>query len=123
LVLCLFAIYRAASNPEAARLLQPSVDILKLILTASAGWGLIVLYASSNSQNRISKETSRFFHDDVMGAFRDNGFSTVLPAHEGFGVELVKNKAGTAIFALSSHGKTVLLFWCRLNVYELSIVF
>ncbi|HUH61211.1 MAG TPA: hypothetical protein VL001_14190 [Candidimonas sp.] len=122
LTLCSIAIYLAASKPALISLLQPSVELLKLILAGSGGWGLIVLYASSNSQNRIKKETLRFFDQDITNTFHENGYSTT-PATNGLGVQLIRNMAGSAVFALSNQGERVLLLWCRLNVYELSIVF
>lgn len=54
-----------AVDGQVQRLGNVSADALKLLLTAAAGWVLVLLYTSSNSFGRIERETVAFLTRDL----------------------------------------------------------
>lgn len=116
----IYLLYLFATQPAYDSLMQPAFDLLKLILTGFAFWGLIFLYASSNSPERIRRETSRFFAEDLLRAFTDNGYNATNPNKK---VNLLRNKAGYALFSITDRKITNFYVWCVLNVYRLEVGF
>jgi len=115
-------IYLSLFSPTFSNVTQPLFEVLKLFLTGFAFWGLVLLYASSNSPGRIRSETSRFFSNDLVQAFANNGFQNT---HTGQGKELqlLFNQSGMAVFSVMEGGRVVLYMVALLNVFKLQIVF
>ena len=117
-----FLIYLSLLSPLISNLTQPLFDVLKLLLTGFAFWGLVLLYASSNSPGRIRSETLRFFSNDLVGAFSNNGFRNTNTGH-GREIQLLFNESGIAVLSVVGEGQVVLYVWAQLNVFKLQMVF
>lgn len=100
-----------------------SADVLKIALTAWAGWVVFLLYASANSFKRIHDETTRFLTNDIPGAFAAQSSAARSPKPGDLSLTEIGRKPGRVGYRVS-HGKSEsIAIWCRLNVCELSIVF
>lgn len=116
----IYLLYLFATQQTYNFLFQPAFDLLKLILSGFAFWGLVLLYASSNSPERIRRETSHFFAKDVLHAFNDNGYNATNTNKK---VILLRNKAGNALFSITDSNIPKFYVWCVLNVYRLEVIF
>ena len=117
-----FLIYLSLFFPSISSLTPPLFDVLKLFLTGFAFWGLVLLYASSNSPERIRSETLRFFSNDLLQAFSNNGFRNTNTGR-GREIQLLLNRSGIAVLSIADEGRVVLYVWAQLNVFKLQIVF
>lgn len=109
------------ATPSLQHAVSPVAELLKLSLTGAAVWLLIVMYASANSAERISKETDAFFDEDLRRAFNNAGFVDAASG-DGTTVELLRNSAGTCMVRTVRGLRTVIL-WCNLNVNRISVVY
>lgn len=104
-----------------------SIDLIKLTVTAWGAWGLILLYASSNSFSRIDKETLAFLKDDLSRPF-------LLASSQAQATDLKSEPTGDTpqlrLISESYQGVKYaygidsfkIYFLCRLNVQELSVL-
>jgi hypothetical protein len=79
-----------APDPELKML---SIDLIKILVTAWGAWGLILLYASANSFERINKETENFLVQDLPRAFTTSaqnvGRVAIDPLNQGLRLSLI----------------------------------
>ncbi|MEC5217587.1 hypothetical protein RCH09_002545 [Actimicrobium sp. GrIS 1.19] len=104
-----------------------SIDLIKFAVTAWGGWGLILLYASSNSFNRIQHETKKFLYEDIPRAFgaalvkQGDALGTSV-VQDGFGLKVVSENQNALTFELRNASGFSIHFLCRLNVRDLAIL-
>jgi hypothetical protein len=103
-----------------------SIDLIKLTVTAWGAWGLILLYASANSFERISKETSIFLEQDISRAFSmptlQMGNHAIDPLNLGLNLKIIAENYQSAIYEFSNPQGFSIHFHCRLNVYDLTVL-
>lgn len=121
------AVAFGAHQTQFAKLVDVSAETLKLALTASAGWVLVLLYASANSSRRIERETRRFLDVDLVrptlasAALRSSGalFDDEMPLT----MQRLHATRTSATYRVSDGAGRVMHFWCNINVYDLAVVF
>ncbi|MHB8949079.1 MAG: hypothetical protein ACYC4S_08450 [Rhodoferax sp.] len=103
-----------------------SIDLIKLAVTAWGAWGLILLYASANSFERINKETRNFLERDIRRAFDTSALKidkvAIDPINEGLKLNLVVQTRNSAVYEFVSGTGFSIHFYCKLNVYDLAIL-
>lgn len=103
-----------------------SIDLIKLTVTAWGAWGLILLYASSNSFERISKETRIFLEQDIPRAFSMSaiqvGNNVLDPLNSGLKLKIIAETHQSAIYEFSNDKGFSIHFHCRFNVYDLTVL-
>ena len=111
------------------KLYELGAEMLKLILTASAAWVLILLYASSNSFGRIERETRIFFEVDLLRPSKRDSSSLSLPSEYvaddevQTSMECIARTASSVTYRVTDAARQSLHFWCSLNVHDLAVVF
>ena len=126
--LSLAGFFLAPRLPALPDLGTASLELLKLLLTAAAAWVLVLLYASSNSFERIEKETVRFLTRDLCRPGRP------LAQIDGIALRELETSAPMTMRRLSAERTSVtyevqnaegdrLHLWCNLNVSEFACVF
>jgi hypothetical protein len=112
-----------APDPELKLL---SIDLIKILVTAWGAWGLILLYASANSFERINKETENFLVQDLPRAFTTSaqnvGRNAIDPLNQGLGLRLIVQTRNSVIYEFKSGTGFAIHFYCKLNVHDLSIL-
>lgn len=112
--------------------LQKIVDLggetLKLALTASAAWALVILYASSNSPRRIESETRAFLRVDLVRPSRSSQESTsvsgaVVDDEVRIDMLPVACTNNSVTYKVSDASGQSMYLWCSLNVSDLAVVF
>lgn len=103
-----------------------SIDLIKMALTAWGAWGIILLYASANSFERISKETKNFLEKDIQRAFNTSALKVdnvaIDPLNDGMKLHVVVQTRNTVIYEFVSGTGFAIHFYCRLNIYDLVIL-
>lgn len=103
-----------------------SIDLIKLSVTAWGAWGLILLYASANSFERIKKETKSFLEDDIPRAFNASTLQVndkpIDPLNADLKLEIIAETHQTAIYKFTNGNAYSIHFYCKLNVFDLSIL-
>lgn len=103
-----------------------SIDLVKLLVTAWGAWGLILLYASSNSYNRINTETMAFMEVDIPRAFSSakvqRGDRPMDPVDEGLALDIVVNTNQATVYRFSDSAGFNIHFYCRSNIYEMVVM-
>lgn len=103
-----------------------SIDLIKLAVTAWGAWGLILLYASANSFERISNETKNFLEKDIRRAFDTSALKidnvAIDPLNEGLKLNLVVQTRNSVVYEFVSGTGFAIHFYCKLNVYDLVIL-
>lgn len=121
------AIALGAQHSQYAKLVDVSAETLKLALTASAGWVLVLLYASANSSRRIERETRRFLDVDLVRPTLTPAFlrSTValFDGEAPLTMQRLHATRTSATYRVSDGAGRAMHFWCDLNVYDLAVVF
>lgn len=111
-----------------AELGAASLELLKLLLTAAAAWVLVLLYASSNSFERIEKETVRFLTRDLCRPGRplaqiDGIALRELEASAPMAMRRVSAERTSVTYEVKNAQGDMLHLWCNLNVNEVACVF
>lgn len=105
-----------------------SAEALKLLLTASAGWVLVLLYTSSNSFGRIEKETVAFLTRDLcrpaaQGARRFEARPGIIDDTAPLTMACIAATRTSVTYEVAAGPGQSLYFWCNLNVCDMSTVF
>ena len=121
------AILFGAEQPQLSKLVDVSAETLKLTLTASAGWVLVLLYASANSSGRIERETRRFLDVDLVRptlplAGKVSG-ANLFDDEKPLAMQRLNATRTSATYRVSDGSGLVMHFWCNLNVNDLAVVF
>jgi hypothetical protein len=88
------------------------IDLVKMTLTASAAWVTVLLYASSNSYERINKESGLFLKTDVTRAFQCSGYK----------ISISSSTSNQAIYKVEKENLIPLLFLCRLSLTNIEFL-
>ncbi len=103
-----------------------SIDLIKLFVTAWGGWGLILLYASSNSYKRINAETMAFMEIDIPRAFVSAKVQLknrpVDPTDLGLELETIINTNQATVYRFSDGTDFNIYFYCRSNIYDMTVM-
>ena len=124
----IYGLLFSSSFPTLTNLSEGSLEVLKLLLTASAAWVLILLYASSNSFARIEKETLRFLVNDLSRPSqryeRVHGFQMQeLETSAPVSMKRLNVDRTSVTYQISNTDGDCLHMWCNLNVNEFACVF
>ncbi|HVT31813.1 MAG TPA: hypothetical protein VHE32_04165 [Rhodanobacteraceae bacterium] len=123
LAACIVALAIAFHRSASSELIQSLTDLLKLLLTSTGVWGLIVLYASANSHERIEKETEAFLKKDVVRALQRVTSPHRSPRKPKVRLSLLHAWANVGIYEAHVAENRYAVAWCRLNVNQISTVF
>jgi hypothetical protein len=98
-------IYFAINGKVDAELKTLGIDLLKMSLTGSAAWSAVLLYTSSNSYERVQKETKQFFLTDIPREFRETEIK----------LGLLQLKSNKVIYRATLANLKPIIFMCRLT--------
>lgn len=126
LFLAIFLLVMFSRFFQDAEIKALSIDLVKLFLTAWGGWGLILLYASSNSYNRINAETMAFMEVDIPRAFASAkvqmGNRPMDPLDQGLELEIVVKTNQATVYRFTDSSGFTIYFYCRSNVYDMTVL-
>jgi len=126
--LSLAGFFLAPRFPALPDLGTASLELLKLLLTAAAAWVLVLLYASSNSFERIEKETVRFLTRDLCRPGRplaqiDGIALRELEASAPMKMRQISAERTSVTYEVQNAEGDRMHLWCNLNVSEFACVF
>ncbi|PWB43132.1 MAG: hypothetical protein C3F19_03525 [Rhodocyclales bacterium] len=105
-----------------------SAEALKLLLTASAGWVLVLLYTSSNSFERIEQETVAFLTRDLcrsaeQGGRRFEARPGIIDDTVPLSMACIASTRTSVTYEVAGASDQRMHFWCNLNVCDMETVF
>lgn len=112
-----------AVDGQVQRLGNVSADALKLLLTAAAGWVLVLLYTSSNSFGRIERETVAFLTRDLCRPAERRARPGAVDDNAPMVMQCLATTRTSVTYVVASDPARPLYVWCNLNVCDLSVVF